>query len=95
MAVDNETVSRIAFLSRLRVDDDKVEATKDEFNKILKWIEQLDEVNTDEVEPLVAVNNTELALRQDKVVEANQAQQILANAPESEFGYFIVPKVVE
>lgn len=55
MAIDKETVRRIAFLSRLRVDDDKIEATEKEFNKILQWVEQLKEVNTDEVEPLLSL----------------------------------------
>ena len=53
MAIDSQTVKRIAFLSRLKVDDDKIEATKDEFNKILDWVEQLNEVDTESTEPLV------------------------------------------
>ena len=95
MAIDKETVRRIAFLSRLRVDDDKIEATEKEFNKILQWVEQLKEVNTDEVEPLISVNENNLTLRADEVTEGNQADAVLANAPMQEFGYFVVPKVVE
>ena len=56
MAIDTQTVKRIAFLSRLRIEDDKIQATEDEFNKILDWVEQLKEVNTDNVEPLISVN---------------------------------------
>ncbi|MBP5353308.1 MAG: Asp-tRNA(Asn)/Glu-tRNA(Gln) amidotransferase subunit GatC [Alphaproteobacteria bacterium] len=95
MAVDDETVRRIAFLSRLKVDDDKVEATKEEFNKILNWIEELNEVNTDAVEELVAVNEIPLRQRQDEVTAGQQKDAILANAPAAEYDYFSVPKVVE
>lgn len=95
MAIDNETVKRVAFLSRLKVDEDKLEAAKAEFNKILNWIEELNEVNTDNVEPLISVNDTTLRLRDDKVTDGNCADDILANAPQKEYDYFSVPKVVE
>ena len=95
MAVDDETVRRIAFLSRLKVDDDKVEATKEEFNTILNWIEELNEVTTDAVEELVAVNEIPLRQRQDEVTAGQQKDAILANAPAAEYDYFSVPKVVE
>ena len=95
MAVDSKTVQKVALLAKLRVDDDKVEATKDEFNKILQWIEQLDEVDTDGVEPLVSVNEEHLVCREDEVTDGNVKDEVLANAPMSEFGYFAVPKVVE
>lgn len=95
MAIDNDTVKKIAFLSRLKIEDDKLDATKDEFNKILQWVEQLNEVDTDDVEPLISVNENNLQLRRDEVTEGNQAEAVLANAPQKEYGYFIVPKVVE
>lgn len=95
MAVDNDTVRRIAFLSRLKVEPDKLEDTKEEFNKILAWVEELDEVNTDNVEPLVSVNNESLSLREDNVTAGHLSQEVLKNAPAQEFGYFVVPKVVE
>ena len=95
MAIDTQTVKRIAFLSRLRIEDDKIQATEDEFNKILDWVEQLKEVNTDNVEPLISVNEHNLSLRVDEVTEGNQSVAVLANAPMKEYGYFAVPKVVE
>lgn len=95
MAVDNNTVKQVAFLARLKVEDSKVEQTKDEFNKILNWVEQLNEVNTENVEPLVSVNDTTLPLREDNVTDGNLKTEILKNAPMQEFGYFAVPKVVE
>lgn len=95
MAIDNETVKRVAFLSRLKIEDDKLEETKEEFNKILNWVEQLNEVNTDGVEPLISVNDSNLQLRHDEVTEGNQADAVLKNAPQAQYGYFTVPKVVE
>ena len=95
MAVDNDAVRQIAFLARLKVEPDKLEETKEEFNKILAWVEELDEVNTDNVEPLVSVNNESLSLREDNVTAGHNAKEVLANAPAQEFGYFVVPKVVE
>ena len=95
MAVDNNTVKQVAFLARLKVDDSKVEQTKDEFNKILNWVEQLKEVNTDNVEPLVSVNDTKLPIREDEITDGNLKTEVLKNAPMQEFGYFAVPKVVE
>ena len=95
MAIDNLTVKQIAFLSRLKVEDEKIEATKEEFNKILNWIEELNEVNTDTVEPLISVNDTTLRMREDTVTSGNCKDDILKNAPAAEYDYFAVPKVVE
>ncbi len=95
MAIDKETVKRVAFLSRLKIDEDKIEATEQEFNKILNWIEQLNEVNTDNVEPLVSVNDSNITCREDKITDGNQSAAILANAPIAEHVYFVVPKEVE
>ena len=95
MAIDADTVRKVAFLSRLKIDDDKIEDTKDEFNKILAWVEELNEVNTDGVEPLVSVNQTNLTMRQDEITDGKQPEAVLANAPLQEYGYFAVPKVIE
>ena len=95
MAIDNETVKKIAFLARLKVEDEKTEATKEEFNKILAWIEELNEINTDNVEPLISVNDIALRLREDEVNDGHKPQAVLENAPAAEYGYFAVPKVVE
>lgn len=95
MAIDTDTVKKIAFLSRLRVSDDKIADTQKEFNDILKWIEQLKDVDTSNVEPLESVNEEALRLREDVVNDGNQRDAVLANAPDAEYGYFVVPKVVE
>lgn len=95
MAIDTNMVKKIAFLSRLRVSEDKIADTEKEFNNILKWIEQLKDVDTANVEPLESVNEEALRLREDVVNDGNQRDAVLANAPDAEYGYFVVPKVVE
>ena len=95
MAIDTNMVKKIAFLSRLRVSDEKIADTQKEFNNILKWIEQLKDVDTSNVEPLESVNEEALRLREDVVNDGNQRDAVLANAPDAEYGYFVVPKVVE
>lgn len=95
MAVDNNTVKQIAYLARLGVEPEKLEETQKEFNKILAWVEELGEVDTDGIEPLISPFDEGMLLREDKVIEANQSTAILENAPDKEFGYFVVPKVVE
>ena len=82
-------------MSRLRVEDEKIESAKDEFNKILQWIDELNELNTDNVEPLISVNEQTLRLREDEITAGNNKDEILQNAPMEEFDYFAVPKVVE
>ena len=95
MTIDNETVKKVAFLSRLKIDDNKIEETINEFNNILEFVDELKNVNTDNVEPLVSVNDSSITLRKDEVTEGNQSKDILANAPTTEYGYFAVPKVIE
>ena len=95
MTVDTQTVKRVAALAKLKIEDDKIAAAEEEFNKILQWVDQLKEVDTSAVEPLVSVNENFLEMRRDEVTEGNQAEEILANAPMKEYGYFAVPKVIE
>ena len=95
MAIDKETVRRVAFLSRLRIDDDKIETAEAEFNKILQWVEQLNEVDTNGVKPLVSVNDGNIVCREDVVTSGGLSREILANAKETAYGYFTVPKVIE
>ena len=95
MAVDTETVRRIAFLARLKVEPEKIDDTKQEFNKILDWVGKLEKVNTDNVKPLASMSNESLFLREDEVTAGKNSAEILKNAPATEFGHFVVPKVVE
>ena len=95
MSVDTDTVRHIAKLARIAMSDDELERLVPELNNILNWVEQLGEVNTDGVEPLTAVIPNKLRLREDKVTDGNCREDVLANAPVAEHGFFAVPKVIE
>jgi aspartyl-tRNA(Asn)/glutamyl-tRNA(Gln) amidotransferase subunit C len=95
MSVDAQTVRRIARLARIAVADDEVEHLQDELNAILAFVEQLAEVNVAGVEPMTSVTPMELKRRPDAITDGGIADQILANAPATEDGFFLVPKVVE
>jgi aspartyl-tRNA(Asn)/glutamyl-tRNA(Gln) amidotransferase subunit C len=95
MSVTNEQVRHIARLARIAISDEEIERLAPELNNILGWVEQLAEVNTDGVEPLTAVIDQKLRLREDAVTEGNIREDVLANAPEAQHGFFAVPKVIE
>jgi aspartyl-tRNA(Asn)/glutamyl-tRNA(Gln) amidotransferase subunit C len=95
MSVSAEQVRHIANLARIAMRDDEIERLVPELNNILGWVEQLGEVNTDGVEPLTAVIEQKLRLREDKVTDGDCRDEILANAPDAEHGFFAVPKVIE
>ncbi len=95
MSVDKDTVRRIAKLARLAVGEDRVASMVDELNGIFKWVEQLNEVNVDGVAPLTSVVEQRLKMRDDVVTDGGQASELMANAPQGEDHFFVVPKVVE
>jgi aspartyl-tRNA(Asn)/glutamyl-tRNA(Gln) amidotransferase subunit C len=95
VSLDEKTVARIARLARIAVPDDELAPLADELSHILKWIEQLNEVDTDGVPPMTSVAAMKLAWREDRVTDGGRSEDILANAPERQDGYFVVPKVVE
>jgi len=95
MSVDKTTVSRVARLARINIDDDRLEPMAQELSAIMSWIEQLNEVNTDDVEPLASVTGHALPMRKDVVSDGDMAEKVVQNAPESMSGFFVVPKVVE
>jgi len=95
MSVDADTVRRIAKLARIAVTDAEIAPLVGELNRILDWVEQLDEVPTDGVSPMTSAVAATARFRADDVTEANIADRILANAPEPREGHFTVPKVVE
>ena len=95
MAVDSATVKKIASLARIAVSDDEVAGLVPELNNILGWIEQLGEVDTKGVAPMTAVIANMLRLRDDVVTDGGIREQVLANAPAPEHGFFGVPKVIE
>jgi aspartyl-tRNA(Asn)/glutamyl-tRNA(Gln) amidotransferase subunit C len=93
--VDEATVHRIARLARLKITDEEAKGLKGELNAILKWVEQLNEVPTDGVEPMTRVVAMTMKKRKDVVTDGNIAEDIVRNAPMTEDNYFVVPKVVE
>jgi aspartyl-tRNA(Asn)/glutamyl-tRNA(Gln) amidotransferase subunit C len=95
MSVSNEQVRHIAKLARIAMSDEEIERLAPELNNILGWVEQLSEVNTDGVEPLTAVIEQKMRLRDDVVTDGNIRDEVLANAPEAQHGFFAVPKVIE
>lgn len=95
MAIDVATVKKVASLARLRESDERLEALAGELNSILGWIEQLSEVDVEGVEPMTTAIDMPTPLRDDVVTDGGIVEQIVANAPKSVDGFFVVPKVVE
>ena len=95
MSVDKSTVASIARLARIHVPEDQQEKLSSELNGILDWIEELNEVDTENVEPIASVTGHSLPRREDVVSDGNRVDEVLANVPETASGCFVVPKVVE
>jgi aspartyl-tRNA(Asn)/glutamyl-tRNA(Gln) amidotransferase subunit C len=95
MSVDTATVRRIAHLARIAVADDEVEHLKGELNAMLAFVEQLNEVNVEGVEPMTSVTPMVMKSREDVVTDGEIANDIVKNAPATQDHYFLVPKVVE
>jgi aspartyl-tRNA(Asn)/glutamyl-tRNA(Gln) amidotransferase subunit C len=95
MSVDLTAVRRIAHLARIGVSDAEVPHLQDEINAILKFVEALGEVDVEGVEPMTSVTPMRLPMREDVVTDGEIASKVLANAPLTEDGFFLVPKVIE
>ena len=95
MSIDLKTVKHISKLSRISLDDEKAAKLEKDLNSIFRWIEQLNELNTDKVEPLTSIAETTLRFRLDKADSSNIRDDILKNSPNENKDYFVVPKVVE
>ncbi|AQX22834.1 MULTISPECIES: Asp-tRNA(Asn)/Glu-tRNA(Gln) amidotransferase subunit GatC [unclassified Bartonella] len=95
MSVESKTVKRVAKLARIAIHNDEVERITEEFNTVLDFVKQLDEVDVDGVEPLTSVIPMTLRKREDEVTDGNKVVDIIANAPLAEENFFLVPKVVE
>jgi aspartyl-tRNA(Asn)/glutamyl-tRNA(Gln) amidotransferase subunit C len=95
MAIDVATVRKVARLSRIAEQEDALPGLAQKLNGIMQWIEQLGEVDTDGVEPMTSAVATTTPLREDVVTDGGDASRVLANAPKTADGFFVVPKVVE
>ncbi|WP_299195582.1 Asp-tRNA(Asn)/Glu-tRNA(Gln) amidotransferase subunit GatC [uncultured Litoreibacter sp.] len=95
MSIDTKTAGRVAKLARIAVPEDDLPRLADELNGILAFMEQLNEVDVDGVEPMTSVTPQRLKRRVDVVTDGSQQEAVLANAPDAREGFFAVPKVVE
>jgi aspartyl-tRNA(Asn)/glutamyl-tRNA(Gln) amidotransferase subunit C len=95
MSVDIDTVKRVAHLARIKVTDDEAGKMTGELNTILAFVEQLDEVDVEGVEPMTSVVKQEMKKRQDEVTDGGYPDKVTGNAPASDDNFFMVPKVVE
>ncbi len=95
MSIDNATVTKIASLAHIRVEEHEKPKYAAQLGGLIKWIEQLNTVNTDGVEPLASVTDVTLPVRADVITDGDKQADILANAPEATSGFFAVPKIVE
>lgn len=95
MSVDISTVKRVAHLARIAVSDDDAERMTGELNAILGFVEQLNEVDVDGIDPMTSVTPMDMRMREDKVTDGGIAAAVVSNAPVTEDNFFVVPKVVE
>ena len=95
MKLDTNTINKIAKLARIRLSEEEANDLLKDMNSILDWVDQLNEVNTDSVEPLANISLSILPQREDKAKDINSSDEILKNSPDKLEGYFAVPKVVE
>ena len=95
MALDKDTVARIALLARVKVPQDEMEGLAAQLSGILTWIEQLEEVDVTGVAPMTSAVETTLPQREDAVTDGGYPERVLANAPDRMLNFYTVPKVVE
>ena len=95
MSIDNSTVKKVAKLARIEINEEEETTLIAELNNILGWVDELKKVDTDSVEPMLSVFNESMQMREDEAESNFDNSQILDNSPESNSGFFVVPKVVE
>jgi aspartyl-tRNA(Asn)/glutamyl-tRNA(Gln) amidotransferase subunit C len=95
MTIDLKTIKHISKLSRISVDNEKAKKLAGDLNSIFEFIEKLNMLNTDKIEPLTSIAETKLKFRKDEVKSKDIRNQILKNSPEENEDFFVVPKVVE
>ena len=93
--LDKKTVKKVSTLAHIEMTDEDLEKMAPKLENIITWVEQLEEVNTENVEPLSSVANIDLPLRKDEVNDGQCVDKVLKNAPETTQGYFVVSKIVE
>ena len=95
MSIDKNTVKHISKLARISLDDEKIDSLSKDLSSIIKFIEKLNELKTDETKPLTSIINSSLKLRKDEIKDGKIRDQILKNSPEKNEEFFFVPKVID
>jgi len=95
MSINKDNIKKISKLARISVTNEETDRLEKDLNSILKFVEQLKELNTDKVEPISSVSDQELTMNKDEVKKINEKDDILKNAPEKNSNYYVVPKVIE
>lgn len=95
MSLDKSTLERVAYLARIKLNNSEIDKMTEELNNIMKWIEELNEVDITNVAPMTGVSNMTLREREDKVTDGGYQDKIVSNAPEKIDNSFTVPKVIE
>ena len=95
MSIDKDTVKHISKLARISLDEKKADSLSKDLTSIMKFIENLNKLNTDKIEPLTSIINASLKYRNDEVQDGKIRDQILKNSPEKNDEFFVVPKVIE
>ena len=95
MSIDKDTVKHISKLARIALDDKKIDNLSKDLLSIIKFIEKLNELNTDKISPLTSIINASLKSRSDEIRDGKIRDQILKNSPEKNEEFFVVPKVIE
>ena len=95
MSIDKDTVKHISKLARISLDENKVDSLSKDLTSIMKFIENLNKLNTDKIAPLTSIINASLRSRKDEVKDGKIRDQILKNSPEKNDEFFVVPKVIE
>ena len=95
MSIDKDTVKHISKLARISLDEKKINSLSRDLSSIMKFIEKLNDLNTDKTTPLTSIINASLKSRKDEVKDGKIRDQILKNSPEKNEEFFVVPKVIE
>jgi aspartyl-tRNA(Asn)/glutamyl-tRNA(Gln) amidotransferase subunit C len=95
MSINKDTIKKISKLARISVTNEETDRLEKDLNSILKFVEQLKELNTDKIAPITSVSDQPLTMNKDEIKKINEKEEILKNAPEKNSNYYIVPKVIE
>ena len=95
MSINKDTIKKISKLARISVTNEETDRLEKDLNSILKFVEQLKELNTDKIAPIASVSDQSLTINKDEIKKINEKEEILKNAPEKNSNYYIVPKVIE